>query len=478
MPDDPAPPECEPVSVVAALRSRFPKWFPPRGSLRARMARGVFWSVGTGIVTRGLFLALSVLMARLLGESEYGKWGTVYATVGVFSMMAGLGIGNTLTKHVAELRQSEPVRAGRVFVLAAQVALISNTVLSVAVFLLAGVIAGDILGSPELVVPLAVSSLLVFSQSLSMILQSALSGFEAFRDIARIRLAEMVVTFAFMLGLTWAFGLTGAIVGFAVGQFVSVGLFSWRVREEFRERGIPLRWSGAWREAHILWRFSLPALLTGLINAPARWFGVAMVVRQPGGYGGMAGYAAGERWQGAIVFIPRQLMMVSLPILSQLRGAGQWRRYRRAVAANLALSVGIAIVPTIPIVFLSPWIMQLYGEGFRDKWDILAAMVAISVLQAAIWVLGRVFLSLDKVWHLFAINVFWGAAVAVGVVVLVPAHGARGFVWSLVAAYVLTVVLQCIASWRMLRREERSGPPGGAPEPIPQGPVDGDAEIV
>ena len=38
----------------------------------------------------------------------------IQSTVGMFGVFAGFGLGLTATKHVAEFRQSDPDRAGRI----------------------------------------------------------------------------------------------------------------------------------------------------------------------------------------------------------------------------------------------------------------------------------------------------------------------------------------------------------------------------
>jgi len=118
-------------------------------SVRARLTKGVAWSTVTGVATRGMFVLLSIIIARILGESEYGKWGMVRATVGVLSVLAGMRTGQALTKHLAELRQTDKQRAGRVFALAAQLAVLSNLVIAGGCLCFSGVIAVRLLDAPE-----------------------------------------------------------------------------------------------------------------------------------------------------------------------------------------------------------------------------------------------------------------------------------------------------------------------------------------
>src|SRR5208282_6029974 len=93
--------------------------FAPAGSLRARFALGVFWSLAGAVVSRGFLLAASVVCARFLGREGFGALGMIQSTAGMFGIFAGLGLGLTATKYVSEFRRQDPVRAGRILALSA-----------------------------------------------------------------------------------------------------------------------------------------------------------------------------------------------------------------------------------------------------------------------------------------------------------------------------------------------------------------------
>jgi O-antigen/teichoic acid export membrane protein len=59
-------------------------------------------------------MVASVLAARMMGKSVFGELGMINSTVGMLGEFAGLGLGLTTVKHVAEWRISDPKRAGRI----------------------------------------------------------------------------------------------------------------------------------------------------------------------------------------------------------------------------------------------------------------------------------------------------------------------------------------------------------------------------
>ena len=420
-------------------------------SVRARLAKGVVWSVLAGVITRSLFVLLSIVLARMLGETEFGKWGMVQATVAALSVVAGMGIGHTLTKHLAELRDTDIARAGRVFSLGMAIAILAHVAIAVLCACFAGVIARKALGRPEMTTPVALSCVIVVPIGIASVLQCCLAGFEAFRQVAKARAVEMVVTFVAMVALTWAMGLTGAIIGFAFGQVVCLVLFAGVLRGLFRQYRIVVGTAGLGRELAVLWHYLVPSLLSGLVMSPAHWVGLALVTRQPSGYSGMAGYAASQRWRGLVGFLPARIMLVALPVMSQLKGLGDVRRYKKTFTVNMALTLAAGLVVAAPIGFCSRWIMGLYGQDFVDKYDVLLVLLSVAVVQGGLGIFTQLFMSCGKVWWTFWFSVLWAGLLVGGSIWLVPAYGIRGFVWSMLGAYIVSFMTQLAASRILLK---------------------------
>ncbi len=104
----------------------------PANSLRRRFAKGAFWSVVAAVVSQGMRFLAFVIVARILGKTDFGELGMIQHTVSMFGVFAGPGLGLTATKHVAEFRSADP--AGRIIALSSVVALISGGLVGIAVF--------------------------------------------------------------------------------------------------------------------------------------------------------------------------------------------------------------------------------------------------------------------------------------------------------------------------------------------------------
>ncbi len=84
-----------------------------------------------------------------MGKAIYGELGIVRSTVAMFGAFAGLSLGLTATKHVAEFRLTDPLRAGRILALSGVVAFGSGAIVAIACFALAPWLAAHTLAAPS-----------------------------------------------------------------------------------------------------------------------------------------------------------------------------------------------------------------------------------------------------------------------------------------------------------------------------------------
>ena len=424
-------------------------------SLRGRFARGAVWSLIGAAIAQGANLAASVITARLLGRDQFGEYGIIQSTVGMLGVFAGLGLGLTATKYVAEFRNRNPQRAGRIIALSSAVAIVSGALLALCLLAYAEPLAAKTLNAPALSAELRIASVLLFFNALNGAQTGALSGFEAFRDIARINLIRGLVTFPVTVAAVLLWRLPGAIWALAVTAAVTCLLSQVALRRQCKALGIHTRlWSG-WTERRVLWTFSTPAFLSGALVGPAIWAANTMLVNQPGGYAEMGLFGAASQWRNAIAFVPSVLAQFALPILSNLNGARDTSRYGKALRWNLILTAAAATAVAIPVALGAPLIMRLYGHGFQQGWLVLVLSAATAVISCINVVAGTAILSAGSVWVGFVFNGMWAAVLLAGCYRLIPTHLALGLAGSMLAAYLAhTAWLTLYLRYRMARSQK------------------------
>lgn len=421
------------------LRDLAPQWLLDKwgraqaSPLGRRLARGVFWSVAGAFAGRGLALATSIITARILGKSGFGEFGIIQSTVQMFVTFAAFGMGVTATKHVAEFRQTDPERAGRIIGLSSLTSWLSGFGAALTLALFAPWLASHTLAAPHLAGALRLAAICLLFSVVSEAQIGTLSGFEAFRKRSTTQfigaLAGLPVSVA---GVYW-WGLLGAVWGFAASLALQVFLNFVALRQEARRAGVPISWRLSRGEFAVFCGFSLPTLLGAALYVPAMWIANAVMVNVPNGYGEMGIFNAADRWRTAIRFLPFLLSGVALPMLSSLQGKSNREKYNRVLVTNVKLSFGLAMAAAVPIALLSYWIMASYGHGFAEGRWVLITLAAVSVITATSWILGNALTSDGRVWVTFFLNLSW-AAVLLSISWLLRFRGAQGLAYAYLAA--------------------------------------------
>jgi O-antigen/teichoic acid export membrane protein len=466
------------VSIAAAIRwNRVTKastelW--EANSVRGRFARGAVWSLIGALISQGATLAASVITARLLGRERFGEFGMIQSTVGMFGILAGMGLGLTATKYVAELRARDPARAGRIVALGTAVALITATVAAAALFVAAPWLAANTLNAAQLSPELRIAAGLLFLNALSGTQTGILAGFEAFRAIARVSLARGVVTFPLTVSFVLLWGLRGAVTSLATAAIVGLVLNHVAIHAACRDNGVPVCWRNLWAERLVLWKFSLPAFLSGAMTSPAVWAANSILVNQRGGYAEMGVFSAANQWRMAVAFLPALLAQPVLSMLSNLATTDA-RSFGKLLRANLYLNVGLSVSIAAPVILFAARIMNAYGRDFSSGAWVLILLAGATAISSVVSVMAQAMASLDRVWWGFALNSAWALALLASAALLAPRYGAVGLAGAYLASYLVHAVTVSIyvrlhLRTRLVRadsRPERPLQPDGLPHDLP-----------
>ncbi len=276
-----------------------------------RLSSGVFWMM-VGNLSWKLCTALSMIyIARILGRTGFGQLGMVQSTAGLFSVFASLRLGTMATKYVAQYRESEPAKALRILDLTLYLGFATCAVFAIACVIAAPFLAKYRLQSPELTAPLMVGGALVFFLIYGNVLQHALAGFEAFREIACVSIARGVLTCALCLPLVIWGGLMGVVWGYVIVAMMCLGLVAWFLKAK---RGVLLAaaetmltrtGSAADNERHVLWQFAAPGVLSGFLVVATMWYGRLLLTDTPNGFAQLGVFNAADQWRASVLFLPR-----------------------------------------------------------------------------------------------------------------------------------------------------------------------------
>ena len=221
--------------MAVTLNSLAQTFLPPSAyqwlaasDIRKRLARGSFWALVNALVVKMAALVQAILLARILGISGFGEWAILLSTGATIGLFTSYGLGTTTTKFVAEWRESELLRLGRLLGLLLFSALILGLVACVVLILAAVPLAEHLLAAPKLSGAVSMIGIIVLLQAMSGVYGGVLYGLEKFRESAIIQSISGVVGVALTLTLALKIGLNGAILGLLFTSLLTAGALAWR----------------------------------------------------------------------------------------------------------------------------------------------------------------------------------------------------------------------------------------------------------
>lgn len=403
---------------------------------RRRLASGAFWGGVASVATRGFTLVASFLLARILGKSGFGEYGVINTTTAMIGGMAGLGIGGTVVKYVAELKQKDPAKTGRILALSSIVTTISALIYGSGVIFFASWLATETLAATHLTFMLQISAITLALGVINSVQTSALVGCEAFRVLSVINVIQSLAQAILLLLGAWVWGLTGAVAMMAVSALLTVGVTRWLVKQEWERLGIKLQWREACNEWRVLVQYSLPAFLGGLSVGPVFWGCSALLANQPGGYEQLGVYNAANQWQTAVLLFPSFLGSAVVPVMSERHGNGDLQGSVRIMRYMMG-TIAIIITPIVLCICLfSPLIMSGYGQSFVSGYWTLCMSVVAAAIVAVITPAGQYLAASGKMWIGFWMNTAWGVCMLVITAFMVK-WGAEGVAGARLIAYLM-----------------------------------------
>ena len=426
---------------AASPRILHPIWLRFRASpLSVRLAHGVFWSLVGAALARGLGVVSSIIVARMLGITAFGEFTMIQSTVGLFGTFAGLGLGITATKYVAELRETDPARCGRIMGLILLVASVGGLVAAAALTLFAPWIAAHTLAAPQLAPLLRVGATLVLFNTLQGVYSGALGGFEAFKRVAQVNWLGAVLGTPLLVLCTFADGIRGAVWGSIIQIVIGCAIGHFALLKEAAKRNVVLSYAPVRSDYTILWQFSLPAFLSSTISGPASWACTTFLANQNQGYSEVALMNAAGQWRNFLVFLPINMAAVLVPMFSSLYYTGKRAEFEKLLRRNMMINVGVCLALYIPLALFASNIMNWYGAGFKRGVPVFLVTLGGTALAAANYLFSRAMQATGRAWLDMVFAAFWAASLIVSSFLLVPAFKALGLAWAQVfAAFVMAV---------------------------------------
>jgi len=409
-----------------------------------------FWILCGNIISKFALLLATIIMARYMGNDEYGQFGIIKSTILMFAMFAGLELGMTATKYIAQYLGHDNSKIERIIGLSNLFAIILSLFISGAVYLYSDLIAMQI-AAPQLTYEIKISSFILFFSSINGIQTGILNGLQRFREVSIINAFAGVVS-AILLILSAIYGNLDTVV-FAFGaNFIVLFLLNYFVLKKYFYNVFKINIFNLsnFKEIEVLWKFSLPAIFAGMMIGPITWACNYLLVNTPNGYAEMANFDIANQWRTTILFIPAAISQIALPLLAS--SINDKQSYNIVFRKNLKINFFIGLFFSIVLLLITPFIVKLYGQAYNGAFYPMIIMFITTVFISVNNVIGQVIASQGRMWLGFMVNFLWGIVLLGLSYVFIDYYnlGAIGISLAYLISYIFHTCIQFIFVKRFL----------------------------
>lgn len=438
--------------LLAELRYRILK----PNSLRARLARGTFWTTIAAMISQLTAITAAIIAARTLGKTGFGELGMVRSTILMFSVLTGTSLGVSCAKYVAEYRTNSPERAGRIIGLMLNVGFVFGLLGTLLCFFLASPLAFFVLNAEQMADSLRIGCFLVGLNILIGTEIGSLNGLEAFHNAMLVKSILGILSLIFVSIGAWKHGVNGAITGYVVAAFFA--LFSGHImlKQKCNQAGIIISHRHVLREAPILWKFALPAVLAGISTQWFEWLARVLLARHPGGFEQIGIVTAAMSIALMVQFLPQQVAVPLMPVLSNILSSSQYTSFNTAIRKSLGLLFMVGLAVAIPITILAPYLMAMYGSSFVAGVPVLVIISLTYGIVSITMVSTTALAATGRMWTQTGHKFVWGITMIISMYVLVD-KGAFGMACSYAIANLVFGILQFITVIRLVSKMKKQG---------------------
>jgi O-antigen/teichoic acid export membrane protein len=420
-----------------------------------RIADGLFWSI-TGSITSKIFgLIALVLAARILEVKVFGEFELVRSTANMLIVFSAFGMGTTATKYISEFLVTDKERVGRILGMNYLFTIFSAVFFALLFYIFTPFLCEHVANVPHLVKEMRFGSILLVLVTFTMLQSGILAGFQDFRGLACTEIIIGTLKIPLFVGGAYYGGLIGILIGFALSLMFNIVLNYWFIVRNIRKNTICNIFRNVFEELPILWKFSIPSTLAGIISIPALWFCGILLVRQESGLTEFGIFNAALQINMILMYLPTLLVRVIIPMLSESYASKNYKRFRKIALFNLILNISVVTLASIPLCICSRSIMTLYGSGFTGGGTVLIVLCVVAIAAGPDWVLSQVLTSQGRIWSIFGLNIVWTIALlSVTSLFLFLGYGGVALALGHLAAYLLRMMSALIFYYFITNRNQ------------------------
>ena len=350
------------------------------------------WLFG-GKTASGIFSAIqTVVIARILGVSDYGLLSLVLAYVAVLNMFFDLKVWETATKYIGTYWETgEHDKARSMIKLSYILDIGSGVVAFIIAILSAKLISTYIIHSPEAYVFIWIYSISLFVDTANSTSDAILRVFDRFKNIAFINSFQKFFRLILVVALLYSgLGIRGVLYGFILASFVGFSVRMWLVMKTLKHNDLQ-GWLSAdislirdqWKG--IAWFLGNTSFIATLKTGNERYLGI-LILGYFAGKDAVAFYKIASSIASVVNRIVDPIYEAIYPELVKLASSNAIEDFKNMIKSTTK-SLVLIIIPigVIIIIFAEPIISLVFGK------DYVPATSALRILAAAVLIIRCTF---------------------------------------------------------------------------------------
>ncbi|MCZ6554728.1 MAG: oligosaccharide flippase family protein [Candidatus Dadabacteria bacterium] len=350
------------------------------------------WLFG-GKTASGIFSAIqTVVIARILGVSDYGLLSLILAYVAVLNMFFDLKVWETATKYIGTYWETgEHDKARSMIKLSYILDIGSGVVAFIIAILSAKLISTYIIHSPEAYVFIWIYSISLFVDTANSTSDAILRVFDRFKNIAFINSFQKFFRLIVVVALLYSgLGIKGVLYGFILASFVGFSVRMWLVMKTLKHNDLQ-GWLSAdislirdqWKG--IAWFLGNTSFIATLKTGNERYLGI-LILGYFVGKDAVAFYKIASSIASVVNRIVDPIYEAIYPELVKLASSNAIEDFKNMIKSTTK-SLVLIIIPigVIIIIFAEPIISLVFGK------DYVPATSALRILAAAVLIIRCTF---------------------------------------------------------------------------------------
>jgi len=395
---------------------------------------------------------IHAVAGRVLGPSDYGRYGLVVTLTTTVIILIGNGIPTAMSRYLSEYFEKDP----------GMVRVIKRTGARLQFFLIAGVTAifffgapliATLLGDPSLTSLFRFSSLIIPAFAASSFYFYYFTGIHLFHYQAILKMARSLLRIALTVPLVVFYKIHGAIAGYILVPLCTFLLGLWFDRKS----SAPYRvWDESTSERSFPWRTLLfaawPITLFLLFYELFISIDLYLVKTLVGSDAETGYYNAATTLARLPSYLFYALSIILLPALAKLKSDGNPERVSQLMGQSLRYA-GILLLPLSFLLFsyAEPVLTLFFGNAYENAVPLFRILVFGLSFLTVFYTVSMGMIGLGHARLVMWLSLMGTILNAILISVLVPTLGTEGAAWSTTVSTTAITLLTLLLMQRFVR---------------------------